>query len=583
VTGRRLGPDDYSLRPSRVVMAQVLPPDAALDVQLGTARVALSHPESVGGLDCDDASCELDGNDLVIRGLKGADETLDVRLHLRPHLYLLRGTVLDPSPTLSIPIQRCPVAIASAAPFRGLPEQNLVVRLGGRCGHDSALRFATAAGPATVLRTQAIGDVAYAVVHVGRVEGDELYLTVERAGTVVGHAHAGTRHLPTSRALLELPGYGAIDFIPTNRDALVKVHAGDEGAEVVPLAIEGVYTISHHADGDHIRGLEGTAGTVALRMAYRDRALPAPLRDVDLAEVEELVDRQLRVANIPVHLGASVRSSAPLVELECGDGLGHQHRIEVTVTASLPYRARDSCQLVLHRERLSPEDGVQALNLSVNVSASDGTPRAEARIDQRLLLRRADQPRYLNISGVTAPFDRVTVRASIAADDIHYVIAPEENLGAQAQWAVVMGNSRARIFATTAIPTGLYRVDLSGDDTIRKNHSGILALNAGALLRLTWLTREGQEGPIGLEAGVIWLGIAGEQGTSVTTLGQVAIVTGVGVGIPIANQSRLGQTSINLHLWFDYEPQRGLTADAGSAFGVVFGPSLTIGDLGTNF
>src|SRR5205814_5882273 len=140
--------------------------------------------------------------------------------------------------------------------------------------------------------------------------------------------------------------------------------------------------------------------------------------------------------------------------------------------------------------------------------------------------------------------------------------------GAQAQWAVVMGNSRARVFATTTIPTGLYRVDLSGD--IR--HSGILALNAGALLRLTWLTREGQEGPIGLEAGVIWLGIAGESGASVTTLGQVAIVTGVGVGIPIANQSRLGQTSINLHLWFDYEPQRAFSSDAGSPFGLVFGP-----------
>jgi hypothetical protein len=184
---------------------------------------------------------------------------------------------------------------------------------------------------------------------------------------------------------------------------------------------------------------------------------------------------------------------------------------------------------------------------------------------------------------VVAPFDRVTARVALAADDLHYAISPEEQLGAQGQWALVMGNTRARVFATTTIPTGLYRVDFSSDDAARKSHSGILALNAGALFRLTWITREGQEGPIGVEAGVIWLGIAGESGASVTTLGQVALVTGIGVGIPIANQSRLGQTSINLHLWFDYEPQRALTGDAGSAFGLVFGPSLTIGDLGANF
>ena len=46
---------------------------------------------------------------------------------------------------------------------------------------------------------------------------------------------------------------------------------------------------------------------------------------------------------------------------------------------------------------------------------------------------------------------------------------------------------------------------------------------------------------------------------------------------------RAAQTSISLHAWAEYEVSRAMMDGAGPAWGFVFGPSITIGDLGTNF
>ena len=95
------------------------------------------------------------------------------------------------------------------------------------------------------------------------------------------------------------------------------------------------------------------------------------------------------------------------------------------------------------------------------------------------------------------------------------------------------------------------------------------------------LSRDGHESPLGAEAGLMWLGIAGDTDTRSSTRGQVAAVLGLGLSVPIANEGRLTQTSISLHGWVEYEMSRALDQN-GSPWGFVFGPSLTIGDVGTN-
>jgi hypothetical protein len=311
---------------------------------------------------------------------------------------------------------------------------------------------------------------------------------------------------------------------------------------------------------------------VALRLVLQDRRLPPTLRELALAEFTEAVDHALRPANVPITLAAHDTS---LVELKCSvDDHGPRRQTPGEVS-SIPFERRDSCHLVLHREKLEASNGEQALRIVATVQAADGQPRPEALIDQVVHLHPSSTPREVFFGGVVAPFDRVVVRVSVLADDPHYSVATEEKIGAPPlQWSLIMGTSKLRFFATTAFPTGLFRV-------ADKGHSGILGLNSGILFRFVGLSREGRQTPVGLETGVMWLGIAGDQTQS--TLGQVALVAGLSISVPLANVSRVSQASISLHAWADYDISRAVLKTNGRPWGFIFGPSLSVGDVGVNF
>ena len=109
------------------------------------------------------------------------------------------------------------------------------------------------------------------------------------------------------------------------------------------------------------------------------------------------------------------------------------------------------------------------------------------------------------------------------------------------QWSLIFGTGHVRLYATTAIPTGLYRVS-------DRAHSGILSLNFGVVMRATWLDSLGHEGFLGLEAGMMAEGLANDVDATGHSLTQVATVTGLGLSVPIANRSLATETSINLHV-----------------------------------
>ena len=77
-------------------------------------------------------------------------------------------------------------------------------------------------------------------------------------------------------------------------------------------------------------------------------------------------------------------------------------------------------------------------------------------------------------------------------------------------------------------------------------------------------------------------GLANDVDSSGHSLTQVATMTGLGLSVPIANRSLATETSINLHAWVEYEISRDLGGEPGSPLGFVFGPSLSIGNIGTN-
>ncbi len=141
-----------------------------------------------------------------------------------------------------------------------------------------------------------------ALVSVGDVEDATLTVTASRPepdGSVIAVAHTATRPAPLPRATLELPGYGNIDFVPTNRDALVHIAPAGAQGRLVLLPSEGAYKVSTGVGGTHIRGEEGVGGYVALRFGYRVEGLPAPFADADLAVLGESLQRPIRAGQRP--------------------------------------------------------------------------------------------------------------------------------------------------------------------------------------------------------------------------------------------------------------------------------------------
>ena len=131
------------------------------------------------------------------------------------------------------------------------------------------------------------------------------------------------------------------------------------------------------------------------------------------------------------------------------------------------------------------------------------------------------------------------------------------------------------MYATSAIPTGLYRVS-------DRTHSGILTLNFGVLARLTWLDSLGREGILAAEGGVLTVGLANDMSASGKSLTQIATVAGVSLTVPIANRALAAETSVNLHAWIELEPSRAFGQGNGDAWAFVFGPSITVGNLGAD-
>jgi hypothetical protein len=187
------------------------------------------------------------------------------------------------------------------------------------------------------------------------------------------------------------------------------------------------------------------------------------------------------------------------------------------------------------------------------------------------------------IRGVKQQFDRISVRISHVIDESQYLStrAARSSLPSS-QWAVVVGDARFRFYATAAIPASLYRFSRDPQNL----GTGPLALNFGVLSRLTWLNREGKEGLVGIETGVMGMGLA-------TALDrQLAIVAGLGISIPLGNANQPTQAAIGIHAWAAYSVGTRvgeLKNSAGQSAGTIelnpwafiFGPSITIGSIGT--
>jgi len=577
--GERTDPSSFVLTPARVVLSNIVPQDASIDLSTGHGEVELSHPEAVASVDCGAQRCELSGRALRVRSLSSNVGSVDAKFRLIPGVVVSKGQGFEATPSVSLAVVHCPMSVPSGPLLRETDGASLVLRIEGRCAKEvPSLKFMIGADPAEVRMTLVDSTGTDVLIYVGNTSAAAITVTAvheDALSVAVAVARIETTPLSRTSASLEIPGHKNLGFIPTNRPALV--HSPPLGAHghLVPLPVPGVYTVQKQGAEYAVTGDPDASGQVGLRFGYRVDSLPGALADADLGIVTSPLLRPVREANLPAPIGGSALGPRPIVEFVCGTPDNPAERIVPGITAHLPFESRDNCRLIFHRNRLARSYGTQKLNLEIDVVDSDGGSRAEGHVAESIVMRPGAEPIYAWINGVKAPFDRILVRLSHAADEAHYVGALEIQTGApEVKWTAVMGTGRARLYATTAIPTGLYRF---GDET----HSGVLSLNFGVISRLTWLNKDGHEGFLGLEAGIMAIGLANDTSTTGQPLTEIGAVAGLGLSVPIANRSTPTQASINLHAWYEVDISRH-AGDPSGHTSIIFGPSISIGNIGTN-
>ena len=568
------------LTPARVVLSSVVPADASIDLSTGRGEVELTHPDAVSGVDCGAQRCEIVRNALLVRSLSSNVGSVDVKFRFIPGVFLSKGSGVEATPSVHLAVVHCPMSVPSGPLLRETDNASLVLRIDGRCASEvPTLRFLIGSETAEVLTTVVDSTGTDVLLRVGNTNASALTVTAVHSddpGLAIAVARVETTPAPRSSASLEIPGHKNLSFIPTNRPAIVHLPPLGPHAHLVPLAVPGVYTVQKQGNDYLLTGDADASGLAALRFGYRMDSLPGDLADADLGQLTSPLQRNIHEANLPAPIGGSALGPNPIVELVCGTPDNPLERVMPGVTAHLPFESRDNCRLIFHRDRLPASYGTQKLNLEVDVVDSDGGSRAEGHVAETIVMRPGGPPIYAWINGVKAPFDRVLVRISHAADEAHYVGALEIQSGApEVKWTAVLGTGRARLYATTTIPTGLYRF---GDAA----HSGVLSLNFGIVSRLTWLSADGHEGFLGLEAGIMAIGLTNDKSDSGKSLTQVGVVAGIGLSVPIANRSTPTQASINLHAWFEEDISHTSGDSQASRTSIIFGPSISIGNVGTN-
>lgn len=578
--GTLVAPESFQIRPGRVVLTRPLVQSSGVDLSKGPGRVVVSHPEAVASVDCAPARCELADGAIAIRNVPGGVEAqVTLRVRLVPRVLIARGDAFDAAVSVTLPVLACPLTAVEDTVLRDVAEPALVVRLGAACGHDPQGLLWTVNGErAEVGRVVKAPDGIYVLL---RTEGTSArQITISAASsplerTVVASTTAKTLPLPYPRANLELPNHGSIDFIPTNRPALVQVAGSGAQGRFALHPIEGAYRVTTQDTSTFVRGDTTAGGFVALRFGYRVPSLPGELSTMDLALVDERVQRAVREASVPTNV-------ANLIEFVCTG----QDGVDQSIGPSSPYRInyakRHTCRVIIHRERLAPEEGSQEIVLRIDVTKPDGSTRAESHVEQRMLLRSGGEARVIPIQGNLGQFDRIMVQVAHVADESRYALSATDRAGLpSAQWTAIVQGGLLRLYATGAVPAGLYRVT---------QPSGQLTLNFGVLSRLVLLNDEGQERLVGIEIGLMGLGLI-PQSSNIHFPPTLALVGGLGLRVPIGTGAAVG-----VQAWISHEFRGDITRDlkAGedpnttdlrvpsSKWSFMFGPSISIGNVGFN-
>ncbi|HEY5282177.1 MAG TPA: hypothetical protein VIM14_05250, partial [Polyangia bacterium] len=378
--GQRVDVASLKIRPARTIVGQVFAATESLDVSQGTGILPLTHPEAVASVDCGMARCELAEGGILVRGVPAQATQIAVTARLSPRFAISHGDRIESSTSGNFALLRCPLSVVSGPPLRDADEPQVLVKVAERCKSSARLRWSIGTEPATVVREVHTDDGDYVLLRTGQLAGGTVTISASRSdsvASVVGSVTTPTIPAPRPESTLELPGHGPIEFIPTNRDALWSV-GGVPHATFLPLELPGAYTLRTEKDRNLLRGNRKSRGFVSLRYAYRRDDLPKEFADVNLAILSETVERPLREASVPLAFQATATRKEPIAEFLCADSHGNTHALTPGKPAQIPYSARSTCRVVIHQERVSPEDGQQQVVLEIEVTKAGGGKRSDA-------------------------------------------------------------------------------------------------------------------------------------------------------------------------------------------------------------
>ena len=564
---------EFAVTGLTIVLNRLFPPDAVVDLSEAATRIAISHPEAIADVSCVDATCVVQNGTLAIVAERGADDRLDVRIRFRPRVGVTSTDGTRSETTVTLPVVRCPVELVSGALWRTVATQHFVLKVTGACSDAQNIAIFAGNEPLLVQQSRRIDGALYLVAQLDRSVSDTLSIALRRADSIVASAVLPSRALPEIVLRLQRSDGAMLAYVPTNAEARVLTTHID-GIIVRAEALEGIY--SARCEGEdtcYVRGVEGALGSVSLVASLRSVRLPNVLSDVILARVSEPTTHSLRETSKPIALEAALAGTQPMLVLRCGNGASEVVALSPGITHSVPFRARDTCKIVFVRDRMAREFGPQAFHLDVHVYDTSTQERDEAHVSRTIRMRPHGANVAVDLGGVTGQFDRMVVRLSHDGAGPYESFDDADVAGSQLTWTIVFGTDRFRLYATASIPSGLFRISKGGD-------CYGLPLNAGTLLRLAHLGKDGQEFPVVLETGLMWLGIAdGAQ----HSFGEAAVVAGLGISVPFANSGTSARAAVNLHAWFEWEVSHTVLREHGSPLGFVFGPSISIGDFGVSF
>jgi hypothetical protein len=534
------------------------------------SSLPLAVPGVVASVSCRPAGCWLgdDGKSLVVTPPSTGD-TLTVTARLRERVWMRQGDGFAANVTLSLPLARCQIRSPLHTVLGGTQDHRVPLVFGEGCPADlSGLTVETVPPSSAFVET---ASDRHMEVRLGRVSPrtDTLEARVLRASTrgLVGTVRFDVRSGfgPIQVNLID-PKLREIPVIPTNREVRLLWAAADPSLAnaIVPVPVPGYYALRRDGADTWIRGETRIPGVVPLRFAY---VLPESGTNDPLVLFETDAHFPVRPVNVPVSLAPDDPRTGKLFSVYCRTpGAAEEREIAPGDLVSLPYGARGSCRLRMDRGLLTEKNGVQRIRVTVSVTSPTGTSRSGG--FSQVLVLAADKDVdsvWLGANADTRPFDHVSVQIAHDNQPSHYITEGEASDLPARRYQMIFGDARMRLYGSAAVPTGLYRI-------ARGETGGILQFSAGALVRLAFLNTEGREYPFDFEFALL--------GTNLSGKADLSMVAGVGLTVPLLNPQESAQAAIGIHAWGEYAPTR--SGSKGRPFGVIFGPSISFGDFGTN-